>query len=128
MPITADELKLNLRANARWVERAIVALYMNQTTREQCSGATTECNGVGFDKLDAPIGSTLAEQTLAGQTLAGSRLNVARRIALRHVKQLAAIFNAEALRAEPTTTAKFPINSIATRWIPMPTINDNTGV
>lgn len=61
---TVTEIKENVSTNAAWAEKAIIALYHEQTGDEQATKTTHELNGRGFNGTDAGILSSFAEQMI----------------------------------------------------------------
>lgn len=51
-------------------------VYYNQNNSEQVGGYTVERNGVGFNKIDAPILTELAEKYLSQGYLAADELAI----------------------------------------------------
>lgn len=82
-----------LVTNPRAVERAIVAIYNNQTISEQVSERTQFRNGRGFNKVHDRYGSYLARWIISGGTLSQEHLNKARQMAIFYSKQLVEIAN-----------------------------------
>jgi len=82
-----------LNTNPRAVERAIVAIYNNQTISEQVSEKTQFRNGKGFNKIHDRYGSYLAKWIINGGTLSQEHLNKARNMAVFYSKQLVEIAN-----------------------------------
>lgn len=73
------------------VVRAILAIYRSQTEDERITRESTENNGVGFTKYDAPLMSKYAELLLHGPGLTQSQVNRARHIMKRYWRQLMVI-------------------------------------
>jgi len=90
-----DEIKAQILADDRWVERAIVAIYKRQTSHEQAVATTIIHNGVGFAHCHARLGSYYARWIISGKKLTGTHVERGRKIALRYVGQLAKIANGE---------------------------------
>lgn len=61
----------------RWAERAILAIYKNQTSEEQAIGDTKVHNSIGFTGTDGYILSSFATQLLRGRTLSEKQLTIA---------------------------------------------------
>ena len=91
---TRTEIDQILKAKDRAVERAVVLLYLRQTTVERTANQALIHNRVGFSANVASLGSGLARIVLAGKPLRELNLRNARIIALRHSKQLVEIANA----------------------------------
>ena len=94
---TVEYIRARIAADPRWTEHAIVALFRNQTADEQCTGETRELNGVGFNGLDAPFMTSLAEWILNGRHLTPKQCAVARRKLVKYAGQLTRIANMAAL-------------------------------
>jgi hypothetical protein len=59
------------------LSKKILYLYRSQTQAEQSAASTHESNGVGFNMVDAPFMTSLAEQILRGKPLSTKQLAVA---------------------------------------------------
>jgi len=77
------------------VERAIVAIYNNQTYSEQVSASTQFRNNRGFNKVHDKLGSYLAKWILSGKKLDGGYLDQGRKIAIFYARQLSEIANSK---------------------------------
>ena len=83
-----DVVNLLLR-NDKAVERAILLLYSFQTDDEKRYGHTGEWNGVGFNRYDANILSTFAEQLLQKKKhLTYCQMFIARKKVIKYAKQI----------------------------------------
>lgn len=91
-----NEIDALLTSNPRAVERAMVVLYDLQTQDEKSAETTRHHNGVGFSSNAARKGTYYARWVLGGRHLTGRHLEGARRIALRHSRQLVAAANSRA--------------------------------
>ena len=94
---SCEDIKELLKRNDKAVERAITLLYSFQTYDEQKYGHTGENNGVGFNRLDANILSSFAEQLNKGRKLSSKQIAIARPKLMKYTKQ---IFNYMAKKAE----------------------------
>ena len=83
-----EEINEMLETNPRAVGRAMVALFNRQTEDEKRANDTKHSNGRGFAGYAARSGSYYAHWVLKGRTLTGRHLTKARKIALRHSRQL----------------------------------------
>lgn len=63
---TAAEIRAHL-VNPVVIERAILNLHQRQTESERYSHMTQDSNGVGWNGVDAPFMTSLAEQLLEHQ-------------------------------------------------------------
>lgn len=96
---TRDQIKACL-GNPVVVERALLNLHRLQTDSERYAQATLEHNGVGFNGVDAPFLSSLAEWIKASRKRQGTRLTPAQlaraqRALVKYSGQLARIANGE---------------------------------
>ena len=85
---TIEEVKDLLKRNNKAVERAIKLLYSFQTEAEKALETASTVNGKGFNKFDAEILSSYAEQLLEGRRLTIKQLCVARPKILKYTKQI----------------------------------------
>lgn len=98
---TKEKIRNLLEKNDMAVARGLVALYTRQTRDEQKMGATRHVNGVGFNSLDAPFLTSLAEQVIEWQygrssypaPLSPTQVKVARKRILKYAGQLAEVAN-----------------------------------
>lgn len=88
-----EEVRDLLKRNDEAVRRGIVAVYRLQTESEKVAGVTQEDNGVGFNGLDAPFLTSLAQQILRGKTLSQRQMTAGRKAVLKYAGQLARIAN-----------------------------------
>ena len=84
-----------LRASDKAVERGIVRLNQLQTEDERQAHATKYDNMRGFQSCYANQGTYMANWVLSGRKLDGRFLEKARKICLKHSRQLTAIANGE---------------------------------
>jgi len=91
---TADDIRTKVSTDPRWTERALVALYKQQTPSEQASMTTRELNHVGFNGVDAELLTSFAQQVLRGRTLSAKQLAIAQRKLPKYARQLLAIADA----------------------------------
>ncbi len=85
---TRPQIDAILKSNDRAVDRAMLVLYARQTEDEKSSEQTKHANGRGFAHWAARSGSYYARWVQSGKRLTGQHLVKARKIALRHSKQL----------------------------------------
>ena len=99
-------IKDNLAVNDKWVVRAVLVIYANQTANEQCTETTREENGIGFNGTDAQILSSFAKQIIefeAGRTrfmtpLSRNQMVLARRKITKYAGQLLKAVQAKVAR------------------------------
>lgn len=82
------DIQLLLNRNDKAVLRALVVLYGRQTSSEQATLTTKENNGRGFNGVDAPFLSSLAQQHLRGRQLTSKQLFAARKCLKKYSGQL----------------------------------------
>lgn len=89
-----------IRTNDDQLGRALVALYNRQTEDEKETSNTNERNGAGFNGVDAPFLSSLAEQYLRRGYLTEKQVNAARKTIKKYIGQLTDIANEREVRKE----------------------------
>ena len=77
-----------LETNNKAVERGILAIYENQTQSEKRAEKTIESNNIGFNGVDARLGTYYAKYLLSGKHLSGEHLNKARKLIRKYTGQL----------------------------------------
>ena len=92
---TRAEIDELINDNDRAVERGIVQLFNLQTADERRAECTKLHNGVGFNSCSARLGTYYAKWVLSGRRLTGTHLHKARKIVLKHSRQLVDIANAQ---------------------------------
>ena len=70
---------------------AVVDIHDMQTNDEQNTMATSELNGMGFNRADAEFGSSIALQILAGHILSERQLITCRKMMHKYASQVAVI-------------------------------------
>jgi len=93
MAWTRDQINHLLESNDRAVERGIIRLYNLQTSDEQVAQHTKHLNNMGFQSNVSKLGTYYARWILRGNHLTGVHLSRARKIAIRHSRQLVEIAN-----------------------------------
>lgn len=88
-----NEIKERLINNNELVERGLIILYNLQTKDEKKLFNTHHVNKKGFNKFDANILSSFAEQLLENKHLSPRQLQIARKRILKYSKQLTEIAN-----------------------------------
>jgi hypothetical protein len=77
----------------RWLFRAIIAIYEQQTTSEQDRLTTIERNNAGYNSIDATFMSSLAIQLKEGKTLSMKQVTEARKRVQKYCGQLERLSN-----------------------------------
>jgi hypothetical protein len=75
--MTKTEVRALLSRSERAVEAALLGLLARQTVGEQVTGHTSEANGRGFNRDDAPFGTSLAMWVKSGKCLTPRQLKAA---------------------------------------------------
>lgn len=94
---TQNHIRELLLVNDEAVERAILAIFRNQTDDEKSARVTKYQNGRGFTAAHAKLGSYYARWLAAGNKFSGTHKAKARKMALRYVRQLCEISNGEVI-------------------------------
>ena len=94
---TIEGIRKLLEVNDRAVERAVVAIYREQTRDEQRSRTAKHNNGVGFNAADATLLSEYAERLLNGRRLYHFELAECRIRISKYARQLHTIAVARAV-------------------------------
>jgi hypothetical protein len=55
-------LQQKLATDARWAQRALLAIFKNQTADEQCQGTVSHHNAMGFRCMDSHLLTSFATQ------------------------------------------------------------------
>ena len=82
-----------LQRSEKAVIRAVLALYRCQTDDEQSVGDAIHLNNQGFNKSDAPYGTSIAQQVLSGRYLSQKQIDSCRRMLRKYCGQLSGIAN-----------------------------------
>ena len=93
--ITIETIRTKLATDDLWVYRGIVAIYHCQTTDEKSTQSTSIDNGMGFNGVDAPFGSSLAVQYLERGSLSTKQTACARKMIRKYAGQLIRIAQAK---------------------------------
>lgn len=88
-----SDIAEKLATNDQWLIRGIIAIYKLQTEEEQSCEETLENNGVGFNGVDGPFLSSLAEQINKGRSLSVKQIAAARKSMKKYAGQLTKIAN-----------------------------------
>lgn len=90
---TEDEIKNYIQTNDTVLYGALKKLYACQTADEQATGDTHVVNGAGFNGLDAPILSSMAEFLLKTGFLTPKQRVIVRKKLVKYNKQLTKLAN-----------------------------------
>ena len=93
---TEEQIVSILNTKPMAIERAILAIYNNQTPTEKSAGATLQDNGIGFSGADARMGTYMAQWFLkTGRPFSGKFKKRGKRMAHKYRKQLVMIANSK---------------------------------
>ena len=84
-----NQIRDLLATNDTAVKNGLLILLSNQTADEQQGGYTNQHNGVGFNKYNAKLGTSLARRVKSGRDLTDRQMQAGRGICLKHARQLA---------------------------------------
>lgn len=90
---TVEDIKRNITTDARWTERALLALFEQQTSQEQLAARTVEHNSRGFNAVDAEILTSFALWVIRGRSLTARQLACAQKKLGKYAAQLTTIAN-----------------------------------
>lgn len=102
---TAETVRTKLMTDDAWLIRGLLAIFALQTEDERAVGSTTYHNGVGFNGVDAPFCTSLAEQFKGRGSLSPKQIAALRKIMPKYAAQLAAVANAKAAAAAAAADA-----------------------
>ena len=91
---TAEEIKELIQTNDKVLYGALKKLYACQTADEKAVGETVEYNGVGFNGVDSPILSSMAEFLIQRGYLSDKQKCIVRKKLVKYNKQLTKLANA----------------------------------
>ena len=85
---TLNRLQEVLRTDARWAQRALLAIYRNQTADEQRAANVTHHNQMGFRCMDSIILTSFANQLQTRGSLSPKQMNVVFKLMPKYARQL----------------------------------------
>lgn len=88
-----DEMKYLVQTNDKVLYGALKSLYGCQTAEEQTEGTTKEYNGAGFNGVDAPILSSMAEFLKKKGFLTDKQKAIVRKKLVKYNKQITRLAN-----------------------------------
>lgn len=86
--LTVEFIKEKIQTNDKWLYRALVRLFENQTLEEQSTENTSINNGIGFNSVDAGILSSFAKFYIKNGFLSEKQKIIARKKIKKYTKQL----------------------------------------
>jgi hypothetical protein len=85
---TLVTLQAKLRSDVRWAQRALLAIYKNQTADEQRAANVTHDNGMGFRCMDSIILTSFANQLQTRGSLSPKQMSVVFKLMPKYARQL----------------------------------------
>lgn len=86
--MTKEEMYAKIHSEDEWVVGALITIHSNQTADEQGDGVTRWENGVGFNGVDAPILTSIANFYLSKGFLTKKQLDLVKKKIGKYVGQL----------------------------------------
>lgn len=81
-------LQQKLATDPRWAQRALLAIFKNQTADEQVQGTVTHNNAMGFRCMDSDILTSFAGQLQHRGSLSPKQMNIVHRKMPIYARQL----------------------------------------
>jgi hypothetical protein len=85
---TLTALQIKLATDIRWAQRALLAIFRNQTADEQVSANVTHYNNMGFRCMDSEILTSFANQLQQRGTLSPKQMTIVHRLMPKYARQL----------------------------------------
>jgi hypothetical protein len=85
---TLETLQAKLRSDVRWAQRALLAIYKNQTADEQRAANVTHDNGMGFRCMDSIILTSFANQLQTRGSLSPKQMSIVHKLMPKYARQL----------------------------------------
>jgi hypothetical protein len=85
---TLKALQNKLATDIRWAQRALLAIFRNQTADEQRAGNVTHHNSMGFRCMDSEILTSFANQLQYRRTLSDKQMRIVHRLMPKYARQL----------------------------------------
>ena len=81
-------LQAKLSSDVRWAQRALLAIFRNQTADEQSNGTVSHLNNMGFRCMDSDILTSFASQLQARGTLSQKQMAIVHKKMPIYARQL----------------------------------------
>ena len=85
---TLTALQIKLATDMRWAQRALLAIFRNQTSDEQVSANVTHYNNMGFRCMDSIILTSFANQLQTRGSLSPKQMSIVFRLMPKYARQL----------------------------------------
>lgn len=99
---TLAALQHKLSTDARWAQRALLAIYRNQTEDEKASANVINHNSMGFRCMDAIILTSFANQLQTRGSLSPKQMQVVFKLMPKYARQLMKFYG-EAIQSKLTS-------------------------
>jgi hypothetical protein len=96
---TLETLKQKLPTDVRWAQRALLAIYKNQTADEQDGADVVHHNQMGFRCMDAMILTSLANQLKQRGTLSEKQMRIVFKLMPIYARQLIKFYGNDKIQA-----------------------------
>lgn len=81
-------IRMKLKEDQDWLKRACVRIYEKQTIEEREKGRSIHYNGVGFNRHDGPLMSSIAKSIKRGRQLSKQEFEKMQEIIPRYSSQI----------------------------------------
>ncbi len=85
---TLVTLQGKLRSDSRWAQRALLAIFRNQTEDEKVAADVKHHNAMGFRCMDAIILTSFANQLQTRRSLSPKQMSVVFKLMPKYARQL----------------------------------------
>jgi hypothetical protein len=85
---TLEVLQGKLRTDTRWAQRALLAIYRNQTEDEKVAADVKHHNSMGFRCMDSIILTSFANQLQQRGSLSPKQMSVVHKLMPKYARQL----------------------------------------
>jgi len=94
---TLVTLQAKLRSDVRWAQRALLAIFRNQTADEQIAADVKHHNQMGFRCMDSIILTSFANQLQQRGSLSPKQMSIVHKLMPKYARQLMK-FHGEAIQ------------------------------
>lgn len=81
-------LQHKLRTDVRWAQRALLAIFRNQTEDEKVAADVKHHNSMGFRCMDSIILTSFANQLQQRRSLSPKQMSIVHRLMPKYARQL----------------------------------------
>jgi hypothetical protein len=83
-----EALQHKLRSDVRWAQRALLAIYRNQTEDEKVAADVKHHNSMGFRCMDSIILTSFANQLQQRGSLSPKQMSIVHKLMPKYARQL----------------------------------------